>query len=107
VVPGRPTFVFYLPPGAKEPILIDDTIARRKAAPTASRSTAEGRVYVTTIVGVQIFDPAGKYLDRITTEKPPTNVAFAGPDKRSLYITAREPLYRIKTLAQGPERLGK
>jgi hypothetical protein len=35
------------------------------------------------------------------------NVAFAGPDKRTLYITAREGLYRVKTLTQGPDRLGK
>ena len=35
------------------------------------------------------------------------NAAFAGPDKRVLYITAREGLYRINMLAQGPDRIGK
>jgi hypothetical protein len=34
-------------------------------------------------------------------------VAFAGRGKRTLYITAREGLYRIKTLARGPKRVGK
>jgi hypothetical protein len=29
------------------------------------------------------------------------------PDKRVLYITAREGLYRVNTLAQGPDRIGK
>ena len=28
VVPGRTAYVYYLPPGAKQPIVIDDKIAR-------------------------------------------------------------------------------
>ena len=39
--------------------------------------------------------------------RQPANVGFAGPDKRVLYITAREGLYRLDTLAQGPDRIGK
>jgi hypothetical protein len=34
-------------------------------------------------------------------------VAFSGPDKQTLYITAREGLYRIDTLVKGADRLGK
>jgi gluconolactonase len=50
---------------------------------------------------------AGRYLGTIKSARQGANVAFSGPDKRTLYITAREGLYRIKTLAQGPDRLGK
>jgi sugar lactone lactonase YvrE len=39
--------------------------------------------------------------------RQPSNVAFAGPDKMTLYITARQGLYCIKMLSQGPDRLGK
>jgi sugar lactone lactonase YvrE len=35
------------------------------------------------------------------------NVAFAGPGKQTLYITAREGLYQVRTLAKGANRLGK
>jgi hypothetical protein len=35
------------------------------------------------------------------------NAAFAGPDKQTLYITAREGLYRVRMLAKGVDRLGK
>ena len=35
--------------------------------------------------------------------RQPTNVAFAGPSKRTLYITAREGLYRIKTFGARAE----
>jgi gluconolactonase len=67
----------------------------------------DGRLYVTAITGVQVFDKSGNYLGNIVVPKKPTNVAFSGPGKRTLYITAQEGLYRVQTLVQGPDRLGK
>ena len=67
----------------------------------------DGRVYVTSVAGVQIFDAGGQYLGTVQAPRQTSNVAFSGPDKRTLYITARERLYRVKTLAQGPDRIGK
>jgi gluconolactonase len=67
----------------------------------------EGRVYVATVTGVQVFDGAAHYLGTIKVPRQPANLAFSGPDKRTLYITAREGLYRLKMLSQGPDRLGK
>ena len=156
VVPGRTAYVYYLPAGAKEPIVIDDQIARPNGLtltrdgrtlivddtlgpsvyaydvqpdgsvknkrtfaqlrdiPEGKESGADGmaldredRVYVTTVAGVQVFDAAGKYLGTIKVPRQPANAGFAGPDKRVLYITAREGLYRINMLAQGPDRIGK
>ena len=66
-----------------------------------------GRVYVTSTTGVQVFDAAGKYLGTIHVPRQPANLAFSGPGKQTLYITAREGLYRLKMAAQGPDRLGK
>jgi gluconolactonase len=65
------------------------------------------RIFVATLTGVQVFDALGKYLGVIEVPRQPTNVAFSGPGKQTLYITAREGLYRIKTLTTGPHRLGK
>jgi gluconolactonase len=65
------------------------------------------RLYVTSISGVQVFDRNGTYLGTISVPRQPTNVAFSGPNKSWLYVTAREGLYRIKTRTQGPHRLGK
>jgi gluconolactonase len=50
----------------------------------------DGRIYVTTVTGVQVFDKAGQYLGTIKLARQPSNVAFSGPGKRTLYITARE-----------------
>ena len=67
----------------------------------------DGRVYVTTGAGIQVFDKKGKVLGTIKTPRQPANCAFSGPGKRTLYITAREGLYRLQTLSAGPARLGK
>jgi len=67
----------------------------------------DGRLYVTTIRGIQVFDARGGYLGTITVPRQPSNVAFSGPDKRTLYISARPAIYSLKMLSQGPERLGK
>jgi len=67
----------------------------------------EGRLYVTCVRGVQMFDRTGEYLGTIPVPRRPTNVAFSGPGKATLYITAREGLYRVRMLTRGPERPGK
>jgi len=156
VVPGRPTYVYYLPAGAKTPILIDGTVPRPNGLtltndgktlivddtlnptvfaydvepdgsvknkrpflqlrdiPAGAESGADGmaidrdgRLYITTVTGVQVFDAKGQYLGTIKAGRQAANVAFGGPDKQTLYLTAREGLYRVKLLAKGPDRLGK
>lgn len=66
----------------------------------------QGRVYVTTVTGIQIFSAAGAYIGTIPPRQA-QNVAFGGQDKRTLYITARGVLYKLKMLSQGPDRPGK
>jgi gluconolactonase len=90
------------------------TFAQLRDIPEGKESGADGmaldrdgRLYVTTVIGIQVFDVAGRYLGTIKVPRQPANAGFAGPDKRMLYITAREGLYRLKMLAQGPDRVGK
>ena len=65
------------------------------------------RLYVTTDSGVQIFAAGGQYLGTIPVPSRPTNVAFSGPGKSTLYITTFDGLYRLDTQTQGLDRLGK
>ena len=46
----------------------------------------EGRLYVTSAPGVQVFSSEGKYLGVIPTPRSAISVAFSGPGKRTLYI---------------------
>jgi len=47
---------------------------------------AQGRLYVTSNPGVQVFDKTGKYLGLIPTPRPVISVVFAGRDKKTLYV---------------------
>jgi gluconolactonase len=47
---------------------------------------AAGRLYVTSQPGVQVFDRDGRYLGLIPTPRNAISVAFAGRDKKTLYI---------------------
>jgi gluconolactonase len=47
---------------------------------------SEGRLYVSSNPGIQVFDKTGKYLGLIPTPRGVISVAFAGPQKKILYI---------------------
>jgi gluconolactonase len=68
---------------------------------------SEDRIYVSTSSGIQVFDAKGVYLGTIKVPRQPANCAFSGPGKRTLFITAREGLYKVAMLSRGPQRLGK
>ncbi len=52
--------------------------------------------------GVYVITPSGKLLGRIPVpEDLVTNLAFGGPDKKTLYITAGKSLYRIRVNTAG------
>ena len=56
----------------------------------------KGNVYITTHIGVQIFSPAGKQIGVISFPEQPANVCFGGPEFKTMYVTARKGLYRVK-----------
>jgi gluconolactonase len=56
----------------------------------------EGNVYCTGPGGIWIFDPAEKHLGTIATGKQTTNLAWGDEDWRTLYITTRHTLERIR-----------
>ena len=62
-----------------------------------------GRLYVTSTIGVQVFSPEGKHLGTIPIGNPdgPQNIAFAGPDKKTLYIVGRGSAFKVRLLAEG------
>ena len=62
---------------------------------------SQGRVYVCTQAGIQVFSPQGQHLGTIPLSRPPQNMAFAGPDKKTLYVVGRGAAYKIQMLAQG------
>jgi gluconolactonase len=61
----------------------------------------DGRLYAATSAGVEVFSPAGQHLGTIPVSRAPQNIAFAGPNKKTLYIVGRGAAYKVQLLAQG------
>ena len=61
----------------------------------------KGNVYSTGPGGVWIFDPNGDKQGIIETPEAPTNLAWGDSDYKTLYITARKSLYRIRLKIPG------
>jgi gluconolactonase len=80
-----------------------------------------GRLYVTAGATVQVFDKDGKFLGSIPMPMGVISVAFAGPDRKTLYIVANgrplltdkpvigvaRTIYRMPMIAQGLKNRGK
>ncbi len=62
---------------------------------------ADGRLYVATTLGIEVFTTEGQALGIIPTPKPPQNLAFSGVDKKTLYVVGRGAVYRLPVLTAG------
>jgi enterochelin esterase-like enzyme/sugar lactone lactonase YvrE len=63
-----------------------------------------GRFYVTSALGVQVFDPTGRLcgvVDKPQLDKPLTSCVLAGPQRDMLYVTNGDKIYRRKVQATG------
>lgn len=62
----------------------------------------QGNLYLTNAGGVYVFDQEGNQIENIKIDEPWTaNVCFGGSDMKSLFITAKTGLYRIKMNVKG------
>lgn len=61
----------------------------------------EGRVYSVSIGGVHVFSPKGELLGTIPLSLQGQNIAFAGADKKTLYIVGRGAAFKVRLLAAG------
>lgn len=64
-----------------------------------------GRYYITTALGVQVFDPTGRpcgLLPKPDVEKPLTSCILAGPEHSTLFIAQGSTIYRRKLTVQKP-----
>jgi sugar lactone lactonase YvrE/enterochelin esterase-like enzyme len=63
----------------------------------------EGYLYVTTELGLQVCDPPGRVVAILSKpqNKWLSNAVFGGPDRKTLYVTCSDKVYRRKTQRQG------
>jgi gluconolactonase len=68
---------------------------------------SKGNVYVASATGLQVFDPAGKYLGTIKLPEQPSNATFGGKDLKTLFVTARTSVYTVPMDVAGHRYPGK
>jgi len=79
-----------------------------------SATDADGRIYVSSNPGVQVFAADGKYLGLIPSPRDEISISFGGPGRRTMFILARgaedangkqianaAQVYSIQMVAQG------
>jgi gluconolactonase len=83
-------------------IFADMSSDETDGVPDGMKVDVEGRVYCTGPGGTWVFAPDGARLGIIRTPEVPANLAFGGPDLRTLFFTARTSVYtlRVKTPGQ-------
>jgi gluconolactonase len=90
----------------------DGTLRRRRifadmssdepdGVPDGMKVDVEGRVYCTGPGGVWVFAPDGSHLGTIRLPELPANLAFGGPDRRTLFLTARTSVYSMRVKVPG------
>ncbi len=68
----------------------------------------QGNLYVTSSSGVQVFNARGQHVGTIAVPKKPSNVAFAGvADRKTLYITAQDSVFKLRMNVEGPKERAK
>jgi gluconolactonase len=76
-------------------LLYDATADTRPGAPDGMKVDVQGNIYSTGPGGVWIFSPEGKPLGTIVMPEKSSNMAWAGEDRKTLYITASTGIYRV------------
>jgi gluconolactonase len=82
-------------------MLYDATSDPRPGSPDGMKVDEEGNIYSAGPGGVWIFSPEGKPLATILFTEKVANVAWGGPDRRTLYVTASSSVYRVNLKIAG------
>ena len=85
-------------------VFYNATAEKEEGLPDGLKIDEKGNMWASGPGGIWVFSPAGKHLGTIKMEQIPANCNL-GDDGKSLYITARTGLYRIKLAVAGEKQL--
>ena len=81
---------------ANPTVFYDVTSVTEPGLPDGMKVDVNGNLYCTGPGGIWIFSPEGKHLGTIQPPEVPANCAWGDADGKTLYITARTSLYRVR-----------
>jgi sugar lactone lactonase YvrE len=75
-------------------------IPKIEGVPSGLRTDQKGNLYVAAKY-LSVYSPGGELLHDIQLSQPPSNLAFGDADFSTLYVTARNAVYRIRIGVKG------
>ncbi|QOY86384.1 SMP-30/gluconolactonase/LRE family protein [Paludibaculum fermentans] len=75
-----------------------------QGVPGGIRTDEKGNLYIA-CKGVAIYSPEGKLLRNLEISENPSNLAFGDADLKTLYVTARTTLYRVRLDVKGSAQI--
>ena len=77
-------------------LLVDMSAEKEPGNPDGMKVDEKGNLYSTGAGGIWVISPQGKHLGTLVFPEQPANLAFGDAEGRTLYVTARSSLYRIR-----------
>jgi gluconolactonase len=83
--------------------LTPEVLDRESIYPQVDGMTVDerGNVYISSILGLQIFSPDGRFAGSIHFPLMPVNCCFGDEDGKTLYVTCNDKVYKIRTNVRG------
>ncbi len=99
-------------------VLADGTVANGRVfaelkkpgaegVPDGMKVDVQGNVFCTGAGGIWVVAPSGQVLGVIEVPEVPSNLAWGNADLKTLYITARTGLYRVRVQTGGASLVGR
>ena len=78
-----------------------DMSSAEPGVPDGMKVDTEGRVFCTGSGGIWVFEPDGTHVGVIRGPEVPRNIAFGGPDYRTVYTTPGTSIYSFRVTTPG------
>ena len=69
--------------------------------PDGMKMDEEGRLWTSARDGIRVYAPSGELVQTIHFPEQPANCAFGDEDGKTLYVTARHGLYKVRCTVRG------
>ncbi len=86
---------------ANPKLIIDLSVDKTPGATDGTRVDSKGNIWTTGPGGVWIISPEGKHLGSILMTERPANLGFGDADLKTLYLTARSSVYKVRVNTPG------
>ena len=86
---------------ANPKLVIDLSVDKAPGATDGTKVDSKGNIWTTGPGGVWIISPEGKHLGSILMAERPANLGFGDADLKTLYLTARSGVYKVRVNTPG------